>query len=98
MHVEQKKDEIYLHQKIYVDQILRKYSFQDADSSKTPIEKGLKLEKTDGCCRSKILHAILIKNRVIVVCKQSDLTRYSFCNRLCCTLCLKPNTDSTAFF
>jgi hypothetical protein len=45
MHVEQKPEEIRIHQKQYIDQIVAKYGFSQAAPVKTPLDKGIKLAK-----------------------------------------------------
>ena len=48
MHIEQTPGEIHVHQKQYIDQIVKKYGFGDAAPVKTPLDKNIKLTKQDG--------------------------------------------------
>ena len=48
MHVEQKKPgEIWLHQKKYIDDMVKKYGFEDTPAVKTPLDKNVKLSKAE---------------------------------------------------
>jgi hypothetical protein len=47
MHVEQKLGEVHVHQKQYIDQIVKKYGFGDAAPVKTPLDKNVKLARQD---------------------------------------------------
>lgn len=43
MHVEQRRGEVRIHQKQYIDQIVTKYGFSHAAPVKTPLDKNIKL-------------------------------------------------------
>lgn len=45
MHIEQKPGQIHVHQKQYIDQIVKRYGFGDAAPVKTPLDKNIKLAK-----------------------------------------------------
>jgi hypothetical protein len=94
MHVEQKPEEIRIHQKQYIDQIVAKYGFSQAGPVKTPLDKDIKLAKENDYTahpkfrteyQSKVGSLNLASNQTRPDC---------LCNGLCHSICVQSESDT----